>query len=296
MKQIFLWWLMGCLCTSLALAETPASAVQVLSMQNPSSYAGIQIGDVLQRKVRLSVAATDKLNEDSLPLKGLLREGIELRQVQVEQQAEDNKKIYSLTLDYQVFASSGKPVQLQLPAEKITFASGATVDLPTWRFWLMAQLPDQLQQAKQSVIPQFKPSLLDTETPRQVLILSVFVSLIGILVLIYRNADWTWLPMMNGHFAHAYRKLKQVPASVEGQKQAALIVQNALNQRFGQQMLSHHVNAFIAQQPAFEPLANEIEAFFVQANAVLYGGQQTNDYVQQCLQLTRQLRDCERRV
>ncbi|MGP1718607.1 MAG: hypothetical protein ACTS9Y_15650 [Methylophilus sp.] len=298
MKQIFLGWLIACVCPSLVYAEDAAPKVQVLSVHNPASYAGIQIGDVLQRTIQLSVAANDQLNDSNLPLKGLQRNGVELRQLKVDSRKQGDKQVYTLVFDYQVFASSGKPVQLQLPAEQLTFNSGATAELPSWRFWLMAQLPDQLQKAKQSVIAQYPPALLDTQTPQRGLALSLLLALVGGLVLLYRHADWTLLPMVNGQFARAYRKLKKLPANAEGQKQAALIVQDALNQRFGQQMLGKHVAEFVAQQPAFKPLEQELHTFFAQANAVLYSGQ-THDaaaYLQQCKTFTRQLRDCERGV
>lgn len=296
MKQIFLWWLAACMYSGLAAAEAQPATVQEISIHNPALYAGVQIGDVLQRSVKLAVAANDQLAENSLPLKGVQRNGVELRQVHVDNQTQDGKKIYTVTFDYQIFASSGQPVQLQLPAEKITFNSGASYELPSWRFWLMAQLPDRLQKAKETVIPQYRPAFLDTQTPQRMFILSMVLVVIAGLMLLYRNADWTWLPMMNGHFAHAYRKLKKLPASAEGQKQAALIVQHALNQRFGRQMLSQHVSEFVAQQPAFKPLEQEIRDFFARANAVLYAGQDAPaaGYLQQCKALTRQLRDCER--
>lgn len=306
MKQIFLGWLIACMCPGLVYAETAPAQVQelaqqqvkVLSVQNPASYAGIQIGDVLQRTIRLSVAAGDQLNESQLPLKGVLRNGIELRQLNIASQKQGGQQVYTLVFDYQVFASSGKPLQLQLPAEQLTFNSGVTVSLPSWRFWLLAQLPDQLQKAKQSVIAQYPPALLDTQTPQRGLALSLLLAVIGGLVLLYRNADWNLLPLGQGHFSRAYRKLKKLPATAEGQKQAALLVQHALNQRFGQQMLAKHVPEFLSQQPGFKALEQELHAFFAQANAVLYSGQ-TSDaaaYLQQCKTFTRQLRDCERGV
>lgn len=272
--------------------------VKVLSIRNPATYAGIQLGDVLQRTIRLSVPAQDQLNENTLPLKGLQRNGIELRQWQASSEAESGRRIYTLVFDYQVFASPGQPVQLQLPAERIAFNSGAVAELQAWRFWLMAQLPDRLQPAKPTVIAQYPPTLQPTQMVQRALGVSLLLALLGSLVLLYRNADWGWLPMMNGHFARAYRQLKRLPATADGQKQAALLVQQAFNASFGQQMLASHVPVFVVRQPVFQSLQSQIDAFFAQANAVLYGGQlpDAGEYMQQCKTLTRQLRDCERRV
>lgn len=303
MKQIFWACLALCLAVLPAMAKTalPANAsaaIKVVGIHNPPLYAGIQLGDVVQRRIQLAVAAQDQLNDSSLPLKGLQRNGIELRQLQVSSESQAGNKIYTLVFDYQVFASSGKPGQLQLPVERISFHSGAAAELPAWRFWLMAQLPDRVQPAKPTVIAQYHASLLETDSTQRWLALSLLLAVMSSLVLLYRNADWHWLPMMNGYFAKAYHGLKRLPATAEGQKQAALIVQHAFNQHYGQQMLGSQVSTFVQQRPVFRSLEAEIQAFFCQANAVLYGGQlpAAAEYLQQCKALTRQLRDCERRV
>ena len=296
MKQILLRvcaaWLW---CASLSLCAQPA-AIQVLGLHNPAHYAGVQIGDVLQRQLRLSVPETETLDQNSLPLKGLQRDGIELRQLQVSTETRDGRHLYTLDFAYQVFAHSGSPRQLQLPAERIAFASGAAYQLPSWRFWFLAQLPDRLQQAKQTLLPQYHAPLLATAEYAQWRLISLLVAIVGLLVLGYRHADLAWLPWMNGPFAKAYRQVKRQPATQAGQQQAVLALQHALNQRFGQHMLASHVDSFVAQHPRFQSMASALHAFFSQANALLYAEQAPVSAagLQQCKQLARQLRDCER--
>lgn len=302
MKLNFIGWLAFLLVAIPAWADTQALSkaptVRLISMHNPALYAGIQLGDVLQRTMKVSVDASDALDESRLPLKGLQRQGIELRQLSVHSEVQQGQKIYRLVFDYQVFASPGRPLQLQLPAEQVSFNSGAQIALPAWRFWLMSQLPDRLQAVKSSVIAQYRPSLLALQTSQLGFALSGFFALLGGILLLYRNADWAWLPRMNGHFAQAYRRLKRLPETPEGQKQATLLMQHAFNQHFGLQMLGQQVSVFVQQQPAFKALTADIQQFFVQANAVLYGGPlpAIHDYLQQCKTLTRQLRACERRL
>lgn len=283
----------------LAGTQAPAKTAVAtqISIRNPAHYAGIQLGDILQRTLQVSVAQEDQLNEGSLPLKGLLRNGIELRGLHVSSQAQGSQKRYTLVFDYQVFASSGTPVQLQLPAEQISFNSGKVAQLPPWRFWLMAQLPDRLQVAKTSLLPQYRPSQRDTRVAQQGLVASAFLVLLGSLMLLYRHADWAWLPIMNGPFARACRQLKHLPATREGEKQAALLLQGAFNQRFGQQMLASHIADFVADAPGFRALQREIETFFEQSSQVLYGASSTAAaHLPGWKIFARQLRDCERSV
>ncbi len=313
MKQILFAWLATGLMstaafaapqpTTASLARTPAAnaktvGVKVLRVQNPVTYAGIQLGDVLQRTVQLAVAAENTLDTQQLPLKGVQRNGIELRQLQLRSEHQSGQIIYTLVFAYQVFASAGKPQQLQLPAEHLAFKNGAIIELPAWRFWLMAQLPDRLQPAKPTVIAQYRPALLDTGMTHHALIFSLLLACLSGLVLLIRNADWHWLPIMNGPFARAYRQIKHLPATANGQQQAALLLMQAFNTRFGQHMLASQVASFVAQQPVFQSLESQIHRLFNEINAVLYGNSKPDvtNFLQQCKKLTRQLRDCERRV
>jgi mxaA protein len=281
-----------------AVSQTKTRTVQVLHIQNPPHYAGIQLGDVLQRRITLSAPATFTLDSSKLPLKGLQRNGVELRQVQVTQASQGGNTLYTLAFEYQVFASSGQPVQLQLSAEQLVFSGSEPVTIPAWRFWLMAQLPDRLQPAKPTLLGQRPPQFLETQTMRQGLVASLALTLLGGLLLLYRNASWSWLPMLNGPFAQAYRRLQRLPATHAGATQAALVMQQAFNQHFGQQMLASHVPAFLAQKPTFTDFATQIQQFYVQSNTLLYDGQMPAlaEYLQQCKALTRQLRSCERGV
>lgn len=278
--------------------QADTQTVQVLHIQNPPHYAGIQLGDVLQRRITLSAPAAFTLDSSKLPLKGLQRNGIELRQLQVTHASQGGNTLYTLTFEYQVFASSGQPVQLQLPAEQLVFSGSGPVTIPAWRFWLMAQLPDRLQPAKPTLLGQRPPQFLETQTMRQGLVASLVLTLLGGLLLLYRNASWAWLPVLNGPFAQAYRRLQRLPATQTGATQAALIMQQAFNQHFGQQMLASHVPAFLAQKPTFTDFATQIQQFYAQSNTLLYDGQMPAlaEYLQQCKALTRHLRSCERGV
>lgn len=281
-----------------AVASSAAKAIHVLHLQNPAHYAGIQIGDVLQRRITLSVPESLQLQPDKLPIRGVQRNGIELRQVQETHARQADKMLYTLTFEYQVFASSGQPVQLALPPEQIVLTSGASVTLPAWRFWLMAQLPERMQPAKPTLLGQHRAALLDTHSLSLGLLVSGGLALLGSLILLYRNASWAWLPMLNGPFAQAYRRLQRLPATQEGATRAALAMQQAFNQHFGQQMLASQVPMFVAKQPAFAAYTEQIQQFYAQSNTLLYGNQlpAAADYLQQCKMLTRQLRSCERGV
>lgn len=282
---------------SLCAANTAAT---MLALKNPAHYSGIQIGDILQRTITISVNSPYQLVRTSLPIKGLNRQGIELRDLAVDSTQASGKTIYHITFSYQVFANTGKPVQLQLPAERIQFSGGptdTTMTMPSWRFWFSALLPDKLLKAKASVIPQYKPTLLDHTHYDRWLLAGLLSVLSGLAGLLYVNAEGAaWLPWMNGAFARASRQIKKLPATPAGQKQAALLLQQAFNTSWGVNVLTSNVSELLAQRPRFQPLEAEIKAFFTQAGALLYAGQpsQPEVFMQQTTVLSRRLRDCER--
>lgn len=300
MKKHLTTWLLCLSLSSLTLPLYAASTASILSLHNPAHFSGIQIGDVLQRSVTIETGSTDQLVRNSLPIKGLNRDGIELKDITVERDNRSGKALTHITFSYQVFAHSSKPVQLQLPAEHITFSNGQSetaVELPSWRFWLSALLPDKLLKAKSSVIPQYKPSLLDHAVYDRWLLVSLCSALLGCMGLLYVNAAGArWLPWMNGAFARASRQIKKLPDTPAGQKQAALLLLQAFNSSLGSNLMANNVPDFLAQKPRFQPLAGEINAFFSQANTLLYGNQASvpNSFMREVNILSRRLRDCER--
>lgn len=301
MKTLFtrLLLCLGLPAASLSLCAATTAAT-MLALKNPAHYSGIQIGDVLQRTISIAVDSPYQLVRTSLPIKGLNRQGIELRDIEVKSTQASGKTIYQIAFSYQVFANSGTPIQLQLPAERLLFAGGGadtTITMPSWRFWFSAQLPDKLLKAKASVIPQYKPSQLDHTQYDRWLVAGVLSMLAGLAGLLYVNAAGaSWLPWMNGAFARASRQISKLPATPAGQKQAALLLQQAFNTSWGENVLSSNVSKLLAQRPRFQPLEAEIKAFFTHAGALLYAGQtgQPEAFMQQITTLSRRLRDCER--
>ncbi|MDP8567491.1 hypothetical protein [Methylophilus aquaticus] len=301
MKTLFtrLLFCLGLSAASYSLcAATPAATM--VALKNPAHYSGIQIGDVLQRTITIAVEKPYQLVRTRLPIKGLNRQGIELRDIEIESTQAAGKTVYQIAFSYQVFANTGKPIQLQLPAERIQFSGGptdTTITMPSWRFWFAALLPDKLLKAKASVIPQYKPSLLDHTQFDRWLLAGLLSMLTGLAGLLYVNAAGAnWLPWMNGAFARASRQISKLPATADGQKQAALLLQQAFNTSWGVNVLTSNVSELLTQRPHFQPLEAEIKVFFTQASALLYAGQsgQPGTFLSQMNTLCRQLRDCER--
>ncbi len=285
-----------CLATSLSAAE-----VKIIRVTNPAASNGIRIGDILNRSLELEVAQGYQLPATALPMQGDTREGMELRAIHVTSSKHGEHQRYNIALSYQVFAHANVPVVMQLPTEHFVFTGGAqplSVDMPAWHFWYSPLVAAAVKNAKQQLQPQYMATLLDLNTHQMRLKIWLVLLVVAVLGLIYINADKRWLPFMNGAFAQAHRRIKQASRDKAADKQALMYLHQAFNQTYGANLFAYELDDFLARQPKFAKLKQEIQDFFEQSNAVLFANQPQNQaqFIQQLTKLSKRLRDCERGV
>jgi len=282
-----------------SITSVRASDVNILSMSNPVNSNGIQIGDVLNRTLDIEVDSTYQLPKTSLPMKGESRKGIELRDINVQMTKHGGKNVYTIALGYQVFASAAKPVIMALPEEHMALVGGAkalSIDIPEWKFWYSPLVAEGIANAKENLQPQAKPTLMDLKLHSDRLYISLALLMLGLLGLVYVNADKRWLPFMNGEFAQAHRNIKKLKKDKVTKKNAFRYMHQAFNKVYGSNVFVTDLDAFLTSHPKFVKLSDEIRAFFEQSNKALFASQHENDtqYLQDLILLSKRLRDCER--
>lgn len=277
------------------------SEVRTLKLANPPQAIGIHIGDVLDRKFEVRVQPPYQISQQALPLKGLVRNGIELANIEVEPLQAAQAPGYLIKLRYRVFANANVPTRMSLPAESFALTGGPkalSIQLPAWLFWFSPLAPADLQEVKPHLIPQFKPSLIDIAPHQQRLAVLLSMGGIGLLGLLYVNADARWLPFMNGAFATAYRRLKKLPRNESSEKEALSQLHLAFNRVHGANLFEGDIAAFLEKHPQFRNLRSDIEQFFQRSNQALFGEWQRDSaqFIGELTVLSKRLRDCERRV
>ena len=284
------------LCLATAASAAPATLV---SLDNPRIATGVTLGDVLERRLVIEASPPYELLKTALPLKGERIDGMELVAVALQGEKAASGQRYELTLSYQVFAAPGKPSVMHLPALTLALAGGNTpveLDVPAWHFWSAPLVAGNIHTARNNIQPQRKPALLDIGLERLVIALTVL--LVGIVGLVYINADRRWLPWMGGSFAQAYRKLRKTPALAGHHAQALGHVHQAFNQVHGSTLFRPQLGEFLVQHPHYQPLAQDIDGFFQRSEALLFAGADADGtaLLKDLQQLCRRLRDCERGV
>ncbi|MES2579628.1 MAG: nonribosomal peptide synthetase MxaA [Pseudomonadota bacterium] len=283
---------------SWAAQESKANIVNII---NPSKSVGIQIGDLLIREVEIEVLKPYQISKNAFPVKGANKDGIELNDIKLDSKDSDKKTTYKIKLSYQVFGYSAKPSVMQLPVEHIEVTGGPaafSVDIPAWRFWYASLVPTGLKSAKDSIQPQHMPTLIDLHPHKTKLIVLIAMFMVGLIGLVYINADKQWLPFMNGDFAQAHRKIKKLNKNKAGEQKALLYMHQAFNGVNGANLFANDVSDFVSVNPAYASLKTEIIRFFERSNAALFSDQNANSeqLINELITLSKSLRNCERGV
>ena len=284
-----------------SITSVHASGIKIISISNPRYSNGIQIGDVLNRTIKFEADSTYQLPKTSLPMKGEGRNGIELRDINVQMTQDGAKNIFSVALSYQVFASAAKPLVMALPDEHFSLIGGAkslSIDIPKWRFWYSPLVSEGVTNAKENLQPQAKPALIDLRSHYIRFWISLGLIITGFIGLVYVNADKRWLPFMGGDFAQAHRKIKKLKNSHANNKSAFIYLHEAFNKINGSNVFMADLDAFLTTHPKFVKLSDEVKSFFEQSNKALFDNQNASDafHLQDLIILSKRLRDCERGV
>lgn len=279
------------------------------SVEDPTRDAGYVIGDILHRKVTLSIKKPYQLIKESLPIVGYEHRykgqvsGIELAKIDVEKSESSDGETYTLDLYYQVFKTDrvAKPAALRAEILKLRNTENKEVvqlRLPSFNFRISPLSVIGQIKLDQEMYPFIPPLTIDNSKVifnLKVLAVILALSLLGLLYILGTHA---WLPRMGAPFAKAYRDIKKLTNSPEGIKQAVSRVHEALNQTAGGSLFTNNLDAFIAKNPAFAPAKQEIDAFFGLSHEVFFqdASHKLNDENQKSwlLKLCRTLRDCER--
>ena len=283
---------------SLSIAAEKITAI--ISIAEPIQKIGIQVGDVLTRKVTILAKTGEKITPKFLPVKGTRTAGMELSKVNVSQAVDDAQSSYVIELSYQVFAHSTEAAKMVLPEEMITLVDGEDLTVPAWMFWYSPLVISDLDDAKTSLLPQAKAALINQDSNLLSLLAFAGLLLFSIIGIIYINADRYWLPFMGGNFARAHRQIKSISkkkAADTGAPKVALgLLHEAFNQLFDRGLYPNNIDTFLVSHPEFSRLKTEVAEFFDLSNQTLFTDKSSNNVMQKILSFSKQLRDCERGV
>ena len=281
-----------------------------IKLEDPVKDAGYVVGDILSRKVAITVKKPYQLIKESVPIVGYEHRykgqisGIELVKINMSSKENADSETHVLDLSYQVFTTSrvAKPAVLRAEILKMRNIENKEEVLqyrvPSFSFRISPLSVYGAVKLDQEMYPFIPPLTLDnSEAIFNVKILASILSL-ALLGLLYIFGTRAWLPKMGAPFAKAYRDIKKMPSTDEGVQQAVTRVHQSLNKTAGASLFTNNLETFIASKPAFAPVKQEIEKFFGLSHQVFFEDATqplaTENPKAWLLQFCRHLRNCER--
>lgn len=285
-------------------AKVDASVAKIISVTNPSTNYKVHIGDQLTRKIVLEVPAPHQVL--GFPKKGTRKDGVELVEVSTVIDQQKKHTLYTVHLSYQPFSSTNTPSVMQLPAEKFALSKGSqpsSLTLPAWHFWFSPLVTGGIEAAIKNIQPDFKPPTVEVHKHQIRFFVFLSMLILSLLALLYINADSQWLPFMGGAFAKAHRQLKRLSKtrhakSEQDEKQAFVYMHQAFNRHYGANIFARDIEHFVTLKPSFKKMKLSIQQFFDASNQSLYATEPRDSaqVIASLVQLSKQLRDCERGV
>lgn len=281
-----------------------------IQLEDPVKDAGYVVGDVLSRKVTITIKKPYQLIKESVPIVGYEHRykgqisGIELVKINMSSKESSDSETHVLDLSYQVFTTSrvAKPAALRAEILKIRNTENKKQILqyrvPSFPFRISPLSVYGQVKLDQEMYPFTPPLTIDnSQAITNVKVLTTILSL-ALLGLLYIFGTSAWLPRMGAPFAKAYRDIKKMSDSPEGIKQAVTRVHQSLNETMGASVFNNNLDAFMAKKPAFVPAKQEIEKFLGLSHQVFFEDASkplsTDNPKAWLLQLCRHLRHCER--
>ena len=255
--------------------ETAQAADTLSASANEPRAFGYFVGDIVTRHVSVQVPAPLQLDTDSLPRAGRQGQALELRDVSWQGRG----GAYQLVLRYQVFLAPREARTLEMPPVLLRFGGGPRVQelrIDAWPVTVAPLVPvdASTRHGLGELRPDAAPPPIDVRTVQWRLALWGLLAALLLAYLAHVYLALPWWRRRERPFTQAWKQLRALPAAPAPQqlREAMQAIHQALNRSAGQVLFEHGIAGFVAEQPRFAPLADELRTFFAQSRRSFFGG------------------------
>jgi mxaA protein len=276
-------------------------AVLRVDAGEPRAY-GYQVGDVVQRQVRVHAPAGWRLDEASLPRPGGRGQALELRRVVTRNEADGGGQRHDLALEYQVFLSPPAVRTLEIAPFRLRFDAAARSEdvlVEAWPVTVAPLAPVAVSPRRGlgDMQPDREPPRIDTTSMRSRLVAcaALAAALLGWLAV--QAFGPPWRAARQQPFAMAWRALRHLPpAPAEAQwRSACRDFHAALNRHAGEVLFEPGLARFVAERPAYRALHDDLAHFMrLSRNAFFAGAPIVRGDAAWLLELCRRCHEAER--
>lgn len=272
-----------------------------IEASEPRAY-GYQVGDLVQRDVRLFVPSGWRLDDTSVPRPGGRGQALELRQVDLRSQRDHAGLRYELKLVYQVFLSPASVRTLEIAAIRLRFEGEGRIEEQLVEAWpvTVAPLAPAVAAARRGLgelQPDRAPPLIATTNMRLRLLACATLVTLLLAWLAWAFMGPPWAAARRQPFGLAWRELRQLPLQPGAEQWRAALVNfhHALNRSAGEVLLAPSLERFVAAKPAFRGLRADL-LHFMQASRAEFFDPAARPALESrwLVELSRRCRDAER--
>lgn len=286
---------------ALLTVATPAAAQRTAETLGPRPF-GRLLGDVFTLRSTVDAPAPFTLDRASLPQPGPVTYSLELRRLDVAEDATPSGTRYRIEAEYQTFYSALETREEIVPAFTVALVDGARreeVRVGQWSFLTSPLRPIATKSGETqfNLRPDVAPVTPSIAAARANAIAAVATLLLLLVALAWRRAWWPFHARPSRPFAAAAREVRRLLAKGEDGRRAALLaLHRAFDAAAGKRLLGDDVGAFLAARPAFARHAGSIAAFFDASRKTFFsaGAASTGLPAREIAKLARDLAQAER--
>jgi mxaA protein len=286
-----------------AVVATAAAGQEVprLLASEPRAF-GYQVGDLVARRISVDLPAGWQLDSRSLPQPGARGQALELRRVEAGATSIGNGRRYEIKLEYQVFLSPPVVRTLEIPSFKLVLAGPTRSEELRVEAWPVTVAPLVAVEASPrrglgELRPDREPPLVATAALTRRLLVWAALAALLIVGLVAGRLGLFWRAARDRPFAQAWRQLRRLGdgASDAQWLDACRRVHAALNRSAGEVVFESGLAGFVAAQPRFGAVRDDLAIFLKRSRDEFFGGvaRQSGD-VRWLVATCRRLRDAER--
>jgi mxaA protein len=292
--------LFGLAAAALAIAAA-GQDVPRLHLSEPRAF-GYQVGDRVARRISVDLPAGWRVDTLSLPQPGARGQALELRRVDAGAASSGAGKRLEIELEYQVFLSPITVRTLEIPAFKLVLIGPTRSEelrVEAWPVTVAPLVPVEvsLWRGLGEFRPDREPPLVATAAMVTRLMVDAAFAAVLIGAGVCARLGAFWRAARDRPFAQAWRRMRRLGdgASDAQWLDACRRLHAALNRSAGEVVFESGLARFVAAQPRFGAVQDELAMFLKRSRNAFFGGvaRQSGD-VRWLVGICRRLRDAER--
>ena len=245
-----------------------------LEITNPSQKVGYTVGDLIKRKVKLTIFKPFLLIEESLPIVGYEKRyrgellGMTLREASFTKEITNEKSVYEIDLSYQIFTNKNFAKPAAITADYYRLINPENPDnifkvrVPSFTFAISPIAIFGAVKVENDMSGYRGPFLIDSSQYKKIQIASFITLLVSILLLSYIYSRYTWWPSQNKIFSQIYNKFKKTEVSKENLEAFLKSLHKGLDSSLGQTVFIDNLNLLYKKNNSFKNIEGEINDFF----------------------------------